>query len=217
MKIVVAKFERVYKVADYESERYVLEANVDDGESAIDVLASLKADVAAAYVGDGDSTKVEATKETESKGKSAKSSKKSSPKPAAEPEEEDEEETEDAAEEVDADDESEEEDESEDADDEETEDDSKSKKTSASKSAPKTETKKTTKSKTQNYDREVEQHKEIFSTVLKGVAPDWKKTAESKVKAKKASQKMHGKEFLDANGDVVKEFKLEVKKLMVGK
>lgn len=70
------------------------------------------------------------------------------------------------------------------------------------------------KKKPQSYSRASEQHKEIFSGVLKSVAPNWKKSEASKLKAKQVSQKMEGKEFLDETGDVLSSFTAEVKKLM---
>lgn len=76
---------------------------------------------------------------------------------------------------------------------------------------------KTFKPKPQNYSRANETHKEIFSNLLKSVAPDWKKSFESKELAKSTSKKMDGTAFLDADGEVIAEFKSKVKKMMGGK
>jgi hypothetical protein len=70
------------------------------------------------------------------------------------------------------------------------------------------------KPKTQAYDRENETHKKIFTEILKEVAPDWKKTAESKAQAKRVSIVMVGEEFLDDIGEVISSFKKQVKELM---
>lgn len=70
------------------------------------------------------------------------------------------------------------------------------------------------KKKPQHYDRSIEQHKEIFSGVLRSVAPDWKKSEESKKKAKKVSEAVEGEPFLDENGEVLADFKAKVKKQM---
>jgi len=46
------------------------------------------------------------------------------------------------------------------------------------------------------------------------VAPKWKSSFESKAHAKKVSQKLNGKDFLDENGKVLSSFEAEAKKLM---
>lgn len=66
----------------------------------------------------------------------------------------------------------------------------------------------------QKYQRDNDAHKDIFGGLLKAVAPDWKKSDEGKAKAKKASMKMEGKEFLNEDGEVLPAFKAEVKKLL---
>ena len=62
------------------------------------------------------------------------------------------------------------------------------------------------------YNRAIERHKEVFSGLLRSIAPDWKKTEESKKKAKKVSEVLEGEDFLDANGEVLDSFKALVKK-----
>ena len=77
--------------------------------------------------------------------------------------------------------------------------------------------KKKFKSKAQVYQRSNETHKELFSGVMRAVAPDWKKTTESKAKAKSVSLVFEGVDFLDAEGNVLAEFKAAVKKAMSNK
>lgn len=84
------------------------------------------------------------------------------------------------------------------------------------KSAP-AKGKKTFKKKPQSYARDNDTHKEIFSGVLKAVKADWKKSAALKKRAKDASVKLEGKDFLDAEGEVLTSFKQSVKKLMAAK
>lgn len=126
--------------------------------------------------------------------------------------EDDDNDTEDEDEDSDSDeseDEESEDDDSEDEDDEEKKPaKGKAKKPAAKKPAAKTPRKK----KPQVYDRESDTHKEIFSTVLKGVSPNWKKDAKLKAKAKSASVKLEGADFLDAEGEVLASFKQSVKK-----
>lgn len=74
--------------------------------------------------------------------------------------------------------------------------------------------KKKFKAKPQNYARENDTHREIFSTVLRSVAPSWKKDAKTKKLAKDVSVKLDGENFLDADGKVLASFKQSVKKHM---
>lgn len=190
MNFTAAKFVRKYNVGQYESEEYTLEANIDEGENAIDVLKALKAEVAAAHAGE------EAPEKEEEK----PAAKKAKAKKEAPPVEED-----------DSDD-----DDSDDDDDKEEEPVEKKSKLAPVKS-PAAPTKKGFKKKPQSYNRDNEQHKEIFSTLLKEVAPEWKKSDAGKAKAKTSSVKMVGKDFLDSSGEVLSSFKAEVKKLMAAK
>lgn len=77
--------------------------------------------------------------------------------------------------------------------------------------------KKSFKKKPQSYNRTIEQHKEIFSGILKSINPKWNKSDVTKTKGKNASVKMDGKEFLDEDGEVLESFTAEVKKLMAVK
>lgn len=222
MKVTEAKFGRKYKVADYESEEYVLTAIIEGEERPLDVLKRLKEDVAAAFGGEGDSSAVE------------KPGKKPSKKKVEEEDEDeatdnDENENEDSTDE----DASEESDQDGNEDDEATEDSSESdddddsdpsdeedeepKKKAKGKSEKPASEKKKFKKKPQNYSRQSEAHKEIFSSVLKSVMPDWKKSEDTKKRAKLVSQKLEGKEFLDESGEVLVSFKIEAKRMMAAK
>ncbi len=171
----------------YEFEEFTVSAEVADDDDTQLILADMKASVEAAHLGS----------------------------PAdGEPEEE---ETEEGNEEEDEDTESS--DESEEEDEEEVPA-SKTKKTSKSsgdKDGPQTTGSKKTKKKPQVYQRTNGTHKEIFSNVLKEVAPKWKESTASKAKGKNASLEMEGEEFLDHTGEVVPSFRAAVKKLMVKK
>lgn len=198
MRISEAKFSRRYNVGNYEHEELSLTAVVEEGESAVDVLTQLKADIEAAHTG-GEATSVIEP------GKVKKSKKKVEEADEEQEQEESEEETTGGTEE--SDDESE----------EETDDEAEEEETAKSSKKSSIKGKKAFKKKPQVYQRSNETHKEIFSGVLKVVAPKWKATAESKTAAKMVSQKMEGKPFLDESGEVLEDFKATVKRLMAGK
>ncbi len=217
MKITEVKFGRKFNTGNYESEEYVVTALVDEDESVSNVFTTLKQEVEAAHSGQQITTtdKAEedevdedpvASKSTKAKSKSAKGDDSADAEEiGGEEEEEDEAEVEEADEEE--------------AGNDESEDEEKSKKQSK-KSAPSTDGSQAGKAKTkfkkkpQVYQRANETHKEIFSTVLKAVAPNWKKDEKSKVKAKNASTKLEGEEFLDEDGNVMDSFKKAIKKHM---
>lgn len=207
MKVVEAKFTKKFNTGNYESEEYSLGAIVEEKDKAVVVLQTLKTEVNAAFSGET----AEAAPEKKSSVK--KTIKKTEPIEVDEDEDEvtgqigeDEEDDDEVA--VDYDD-------TEAADDDEEEEEEEEappvKKKAASSPGKKF------KKKEQVYSRTNEQHKELFSSTLRSVAPDWKKTEAGKAKAKLASQKMEGKAFLDENGEVIAEFKAEVKKLMAAK
>lgn len=108
-----------------------------------------------------------------------------------------------------------------DGDQEESEDEEERKpakgKSSSKPAAQKSEGKKSFKKKPQTYNRGIDQHREIFSRVLRSVNPDWKNSDVLKVRAKKISEALEGEDFLDENGEVIAEFKAEVKKRMTAK
>lgn len=235
MKVVDAKFTRRFVIADYEHEEYTLSAQVEGKETGAQVLTALKEEVLAAYSGEEKETKpAKAAKETKEKKNGTKP--KTSPVDDENTDDEDstdedagtdgegdqDDEAADGEDGDDGDDSSDdsEGDEGEDGEDDEAKAPVKGKAASAgkgSKAAEKEAPKKAFRKKPQSYNRGIEQHKEIFSGLLRTVAPDWKKSDATKAKAKKASEVMEGKEFLDENGEVLATFKAEVKKLMAVK
>lgn len=246
MKVTEAKFTRRYNVAQYEHEEYTLTAVVEDEETGVEVLSLLKAEVEAA-AGEESATGKAGKKKKPKKGKSSteESSEEETGEDDTETEDsetdstseedETEEETEDDSteEEESEEDEADEGEESEEDESEEEEEKKPAKKaskkspakksagtTSGGSSQPKSkgkDGKKNFKKKPQAYVRANEAHKDIFSTVLKTVAPKWKSSFESKALAKKVSQQLEGKEFLDEDGKVLSSFKELVKKKMAGK
>lgn len=198
MKVSEARFQKRYNVAQYEHEEYSLTAVVDEDESAVEVLAQLKADIQEAYDGAASGNAEPEPEEEKPKKKKSK---------AKAEESEDEESAEDQET-----DEATEEEESEETESEETEE------TEGEEDEKPVKAKKGFKKKPQAYQRSNETHKDIFtSRVLKAVAPDWKKTTESKAKAKKVSMKLEGEDFLDESGEVLASFKAAAKKLMAAK
>ena len=185
MRVTEVKYSKKFNLGNYESEEFGLTAVLEEDDVAQVAFIGLKNEVAIAY--SGEVTKPEPEELPEPK----KGKKKAKPEPEVEEETEEEESEETEVEET-----------------EETEDevDDEPKAAKGKKSK--------FKKKPQTYLRSNETHKEIFSNVLKTVAPDWKKTTESKAKAKAASQKLEGEEFLDENGEVLATFKAAVKKAM---
>jgi hypothetical protein len=224
VKVSEAKFTRRYNTGNYESEEYSLTAIVEEDESAVTVLGQLKADVDAAHAGEeGPLPDAGQDEGEETGGKPPKKpSKKSKDKPTTtRGGKAGEEEDDDADTDADSDSDDVADDDATDDDDAGGEEDDDGKKpgkktsTSGGKSSTATTGKKF-RSKTQVYQRGNDTHKELFSGVLKDVAPSWKKTDESKALAKKASIKMEGKDFLDADGEVFPSFKELVRKFMKG-
>lgn len=232
MKVTEIKYARRYNVGNYEHEEYSVLAILDEGDSMENAVSKLKQEVAAAHAGQAayyedapaekEEEETEAAEETEAEETEAEEEVDEGNEEGAEAEE-------DEAEESDDEESSES---SEDSEDEEPKvkargaSTTKSKKTSAggatskatstSEKSGETEKKKF-KKKPQVYQRTNETHKEIFSNVLKAVAPDWKKSDKTKAKAKDVSLKMEGKDFLDETGEVIPAFRAAVKKLMDGK
>lgn len=203
MRITELKYAKKFNLGNYESEEFGLTAVIedDDTQTTSSIFQQLKMEVAKAYGGEtaDEPAPVEAEEtEAEETEVEEEAPKKRGRKPKAKAEEVEEEEAEETeAEEV--------EEEVEEEAEEEVEEE-------APKKSAKAKSK--FKKKAQVYQRSNETHKELFSNVLKSVAPDWKKTEASKAKAKSASQKMDGKEFLNEEGEVLPAFKAEVKKLM---
>lgn len=230
IKVTELKFARRFRTGEYEHEDYSVAVSVEEGDIS-KVFSKLKMDVNSAFTGEESpslSSEPEMSDEKEEtsipavtgRKKKAKKKTKMAPKEEEETPEEEmddeepstaEEEEEGAPEEEGSDEEASDEDEDED---EETSDEEEEEVAPARAAKKK---KKVFKKKPQVYTRSSEQHKEIFSRIVKSVSPDWKKTDEGKKKAKMASQKMEGIEFLDDAGEVLPEFKAQVKKLMTGR
>jgi len=68
--------------------------------------------------------------------------------------------------------------------------------------------------KPQVYNREIKEHREIFSKLLGSVSPKWAVKKSLKDRARKASEEFTGEEFLDENGTVLPAFKTAVKDFM---
>ena len=198
-RVTEAKFNRRYNVGQYEHEDYTLTAVLDEGDDTLLVLNSLKKSIASAFGGETETTS-ETIAEVEKPKRKSRAKKE-------EPEEEavEEEAVEEGEEPEDLDPEDLEEEEEEEEEEEVVEE---------KPAKAKAKGKRGFKKKDQPYSRSSEQHKEIFSNVLKAISPDWKKSPASKTKAKEASQSMEGKDFLDETGEVIASFKAEVKKLM---
>lgn len=231
MKLTDAKFVKRIKTGEYEHEEYVLGANLDDGDNGSEALLSMKGEVEAAIAGESSSASGQAAPGKKKKPKAGKKPAKqededesaSDDESAEDPNEDSDDEGAESGEDgdgADADDSSDgdDSDAEEDADGEAEEDEKPAKKGSkGSKPAAESKGKKGFKKKPQKYARSLEAHKEIFSAILKEVAPNWKKTDASKALAKSVSQKLEGKDFLDDNGEVASDFKALVKKHMASK
>lgn len=232
--ITEAKVTRRFNTGDYNHEEYTLGAVVDERETGTEVLVELKKQIHEAFTGEVSAVGAENPTTTKPAKKADKKEEKKNVK--GKPSNTDDENTddEDSTEEASGDeDESTLDDEaavSEDGDDsddssetsddsaeDEQEEEAKPAKSSKSSSGKEGSGKKKFKQRAQNYDRTIEQHKEIFSKLLGLVAPDWKKSDVTKARAKKTSESLAGKPFLDENGDTLESFKSEVKKLMIVK
>lgn len=239
MKSVIteAKYTKRFNTGEYQYEEITLVAAVDPKESGVVVLTEMKTQINEAFTGEAAGDDEQETKTAKAgKGKKNGKGKSNSSNDEDEDEQDSDEETGTDEDEGSDDDEASDDEDGDDSDDssddseseEDSEEDSdegssksskkgKSSKGAKSSKAGKAEGGKKFKKKPQNYDRGIEQHKDIFSKVLGLVSPDWKKTDASVAKAKKVSESMEGKSFLDANGEVIAEFKAEVKKLMAAK
>lgn len=202
MRVTEVRYMRRNNLGNYEHEEISMSAVIEEDEDHMDAVAGLRQDVVAALSGEKAAT-VEAPEAEEEK-KPAKTGKgKKAPKVEEQPEEE----------EPEAEDDDEK---TADPEEEETEEEPEEEPEEEEKPAPAKGGKKF-KKKPQSYSRASEQHKEIFSSVVKSIAPEWKKSDDLKKKAKDASQSMEGKDFLDDSGEVLSEFKDAVKKLLTGK
>ena len=229
MKSVVndAKFTKRFVTGDYQFEEYTLGAVVDERESGVQVLRELKLQVNEAFSAGSGAAAADAAEEQEEKPATKKGKKNAKSKTSASDDKANDDED-SSSEDAESDGESDQDDDAADASDGDDGDDS-SDDSSAddadgddaeedaeedAKKAAKAKGPKKFKAKPQVYSRSIEQHKELFSGVLRSVMPDWKKSEKTKALAKEASAAMDGEDFLDAEGNVVPEFEAQVKKLM---
>jgi hypothetical protein len=244
MKSVVteAKMTKRFNTGEYEFEEYTLGAAVDPKESGTEVLSTLKKQIVDAFTAPtATASEVEETKEEETKpekpAKKAKKEPKNAKSKTSATNDKNSDDEDSAKEDSGDDDESVEDDETPDSEDSDSGDDSaddteeseedeggsddeeevKKPAKKGAKSDEKGGTKKKHKAKPQTYNRSIEQHKEIFSGVLRSVSPDWKKSDKLKALAKQASEEMEGENFLNENGEVIENFKVLVARLMRGK
>lgn len=247
MKVLGATYERTFNLGDFNSEKIGLSAELQKGEEAVEVIAELKKLVMQAHGEEASTESSEEESEQEEESTSTKKSKKKAKKAsktkgkkngksnsdsndddedgADESEEDESDDGESSDDDEASDDEADDDGDSESDDDEsESEDDEdekpKGKKSKGGKkgSDKKAKSKKGGKrNKPQTYDRENENHKEIFSKVLRSVDPDWKKTDKGLARGKKASQEMEGHDFLDAEGEVLESFTEGVEEWMKAK
>lgn len=240
-----ARFTKRIPTEQFAYEEYSLSAAIDPSESGEDVLIEMRKQVSSAFAADlvesteakkeTKAAKKAATKEEKKNAKSGKSKTRTTDdedeigESADEDTGSDDEGVEDdeaADDQVDDDgddssDNSEDDEEGSDDADGEDEEDSKPAKGKSGKDtkAPAKETKgkKVFKRKPQVYDRQIDQHREIFSRELRSLKPNWKESDVLKAKAKKASEELEGEDFLDENGEVLASFKATLKALFLGK
>ncbi len=217
-------YTRRFKTGDYEHEEYTVNARVEEGEAAGDALIDAKSEVIKAFTSEAKPTEQPAVKPAKQpKGKKEKKNARDNEASSSDNEDANNEDSElenpsndvEGAEDDEAADDSDSDNNDDSSDDsEESVDEAASEPEAPPKKEKASGGKKGFKKKPQAYNRSIEQHKEIFSGVLKSVNPDWKKSEASKLKAKQVSQQMESNAFLDENGEVLPEFTAKVKKLM---
>lgn len=154
-------------------------------------------------IGAGAESEAEETEEQEEEKPTKKTAKKASKKVEEETEEEEESEDEESDEEEESEEETEEEEEEE---------------KPAKKAAKKTTASPGKKRKMgATYDREDAVHKTLIGEMLNANFPNWTKKGDLKAKAKSISVKMDGKEFQDAEGDILESFSKEFIRQMKSK
>ncbi len=209
MKVSEVKFARKFNEGNYESKDYSITAVLDEDDVVAEVFKELDKEITAAHSGEtteGEEENANEGNTTRGLGKTArKDPKDDSGEDENEKEEESGEEVGKGTDELE---------EMENEAEEETP--KKPVKPAAAKPAAEKAGKKF-KVKAQVYQRGNDAHKEIFSGILKEVAPNWKKDDKSKAKAKTASTELEGEDFLDAEGEVLATFKQSVKKFMGAK
>ncbi len=207
MKATEISYAKRVNLGNYEHEEIKITAVLDEGDDAVEGLAELKGMVASAVDTEGlpaiaatgkpvksaagKSEKVDKTAKKPAKAAAGKTAK---PEPVDEVETEDEETPETTEEE-----------ETEVVEEEEEEPEEKPAKKPVGKALKK---------KGSTYARTNEQHKALMAEKLTELFPKWKKTEESKAKAKAISKSLDGTDFLDAEGDIVPSFIVALKKGM---
>ena len=191
MKFTEVKYTRRFNVAQFEHAEYAVSAVLgdDNGQTmahAVKAISELIQTVAAAHGGSDGGQLQQVTVTAEVEKAPAKHTRAKTEKPAPV---EDEEVEEDVV--------NEEETEAEEDDEEEVEE------------APK---KKSLKKKGSAYDRSNELHKKMLSGVLGGIKKDWREIPDYAERAKTISKGLHGKDFLDADGQIVPEVLKKIKK-----
>ncbi len=201
MKVTEVKYARKFNTGNYENEEFGVSALVEDGETPTEVLAALKAEVQAAFAGVVAEAEAEAEEEDDAE-------------EIEETEAEGNEDEEDDTEEEDEDDSEESDDSPKTGKTEKKQSKKSSTSTASDGKAGKAATGKKFKARPQIYSRNNETHKEIFSGILRAVAPKWKDSETSRELGKATSKAMHGKDFLDEAGEVYASFKELVRKAM---
>lgn len=203
MKVTTLCYSRRYNLGEYEHEEFHVNAEIEEGDDHVEILAGLKCDIEKAHSGEADAgtqdagpAKVEPKEDKPSKGKG----KKSKPAPTTTPSKESQDSEDDGEEEI-AEEEIEDAGEEEVAE-EEVEEEKPTKKAPAKKLRKKNEV----------YDRDSQIHKKLFTKTVTGMSPKWRDTPAMAAKVKKVSMALEGEEFLDADGQVLEGFKAALKK-----
>lgn len=212
--------------ADYESEELSLLAEIPEGADIDQSIEAVKAKVMAnvsKYRVNEEEDEAPSKKSSSKKNKAAKEEEEDED----ETEEEEEDEEEESEDDSDGDEDSEEEEEDEDEEEEEVKPkkgkSAKSKSATSSKGKSKqakgaagatSASKKKRKGKVTPYDREKDLHKDMVSILLDGAFPKWEKKEKLVKKAKNASKKMDGADFLDSEGNILDSFREEFLEFM---
>ena len=209
MKVTEVKYSKRFNLGNYEHEEFTVTAIVEEDADVKESLNEIKDVVNATQAGaeiSENSVEKEDVKPKTAKGRGVKNPKKSQ-EPTTEGEEDEEEENN----EEEDDQKVESEDSEEDAEVEEDEEEPKGKKAKGSNGT----SGKRTKSRATSYSRVDDLHKKIVGDFLNEEVPGWNK--KYKENALLASKKMNGKDFLDADGEVIESFKKDFLRVLKGK
>jgi cobalamin biosynthesis protein CobT len=225
MKSVITEAKVTVRIntGDFNYEEGTLAANVQSGEDGVKVLRELKLQI---NEGLGAKGTVEEENEELTKKKAGKNGKPSKQSKSNTINDEDESEEDTSEDDSGADDESDEDNEtsdSEDSDDvdsdadESDEDEVEEEKPAKKGSSSSKGGKKTRQKGPEEYNRDLEQHKEVFGGIVRSINPDYRKSDKLKALVKTISTELEGEPFLDENGEVLSSFSKEVAKRMKGK